>query len=200
MNPATITAGRYSGVAIVLHWTIAALIAANLALGLKSASLKGLAQFELIQWHKSLGITILVLSLARLGWRLMKPSPPQPWDAPSWQQGAAVVVHWAFYGLMLGLPVSGWVMVSASPMNIPTLLYKRLPWPHLPFIHDLTLPARRQIEAVADQVHLSMTYAAYALIILHVLAVAKHHWIDRDDTLFRMAPLARFAPRRRRKL
>src|SRR5690242_10051819 len=115
---------RFSAVAIALHWAIAALIVTNIAIGLKTDDLHGLVKFQVLQWHKSFGITVLLLSLGRFAWRLVNRPPPHPHHMPTWESTAATAAHWAFYFLMVALPLTGWIMVSASPTNIPTLLYK----------------------------------------------------------------------------
>ncbi len=167
---------------------IAGLILLNIGVGLRTQAIKGLAQFELYQLHKSIGITVLVLSIARLAWRLISPPPPHPASMTGWEKFAASVVHWGFYLVMIGLPVTGWIMVSASPYNLPTILFKAAPWPHLAFIHDLAMPQRKLIEASTTQVHELLTYLTYALLALHLGAVAKHHIVDRHNALGRMLP------------
>ena len=180
---------RYSMVAIALHWLIALLILANIGLAWTFQNIpKGLASYNLIQLHKSFGITVLLLSVLRLGWRLANPPPPEP-PMPRWQVVASQVVHWGFYAIMIGMPLSGWVMVSASPLNLPTLLYKTIPWPHLAFIHDLPMDARKAWGHWGDTVHGLLAWLAYGLIALHVAAALKHQFIDRDNLIARMAPI-----------
>lgn len=180
---------RYSSVAILLHWTLAALIVANIVIGLQSEALKGLAQFNLLQWHKSFGITVLLLTLARLAWRLVNRAPPYPAHMPAWEKTAAAATHWGFYLLMLGLPLSGWIVVSASPLNIPTLLYGTIPWPFIGFVHGLPIGERKGLEDLVGDVHETLAWAAIALLTLHVAAALKHQFWNRDVVLWRMAPL-----------
>jgi len=188
-HPSTAEAnGRYRGPAIILHWMIAGLILANIGVGLRTQAIKGLAQFELYQLHKSIGILVLVLSLARLAWRLASPPPPHPASMKAWEKAGASAAHWGFYLIMIGLPVTGWIMVSASPYNLPTILFKTVPWPHLGFIHDLPMLQRKAVEASTTRVHELLTYLTYALLALHLGAVAKHHLIDRHNALGRMWP------------
>src|SRR5215470_17346464 len=115
-------AQRYTSVAIVLHWTIAVMILGMIAAGWwmtrgegLSAAAPGTVRFAVFQLHKSFGITILLLSLARLAWRLFNPPPPDPPSLSVWEKTAALAVHWAFYGLMIVLPLTGWAVVSSSP-------------------------------------------------------------------------------------
>ncbi|MFA6605555.1 MAG: cytochrome b/b6 domain-containing protein [Sphingomonas sp.] len=136
---------RYSAIAILLHWAIAALILANLLLGWRMGYLKGLAQFDMFQLHKSIGITVLLLSVARLGWRMLNPPPPLLISMKTWERRAAGTTHWLFYGLMIGMPLTGWAMVSVSAYNIPTLLWKTVPWPHIGFLHTLDAAGKAQV-------------------------------------------------------
>ncbi len=182
---------RYSTVAIVLHWTIAVLILANIATGLRMDRLDGLAKFEAFQFHKSIGITVLLLSLLRLGWRLINPPPPLPADLSRFERVAALATHWGFYGFMIAQPLTGWIIVSASPYNLPTLLFKRIPWPHLGFVHDLPMATRKLIDANFGTIHVVLAWSLLALVALHVAAALKHHFIDRNDVLERMLPLVR---------
>lgn len=185
------TRARYSAVAVVLHWTIAGLILANLYLGWRMGFLKGLAQFNLFQLHKSIGVTVLLLSLLRLAWRLANPPPPPPPWLSRWERAAAAGVHWAFYGVMIGMPLSGWIVVSTSPLNIPTLLYHIAPWPYFPGVHGLAGPARKAVNHALDVTHVTLAFGALALLALHLGAVAKHQFLDREPVLGRMLPFDR---------
>ncbi len=173
----------------MLHWLIAALILANIVLAWTFQTMpKGLAEFQLIQLHKSFGITVLLLSVLRLAWRLLNPPPPAP-PMPRWQRIASQVVHWGFYAVMIGMPLSGWVMVSASKLGLPTLLYGAIPWPHLAFVHDLAPDAKKVWDYWAGQTHATLAWIAYGLIVLHVGAALKHQFFDRDNLIYRMAPI-----------
>jgi cytochrome b561 len=182
-------ARRFSTAAILLHWTIAVLIVTNLAIGLKLDDIHGLAKFMALQWHKSFGITVLALSLARFGWRIAHPPPPYPPELGRWERAAASTVHWGFYALMLGLPLTGWMIVSASPTNIPTVLYQAIPWPHIGPIHHLPIPTRKRLEHQLTGVHATLAWIALALLALHVAAALKHQFLDRNRVLWRMLPI-----------
>ena len=132
---------RYATVAIVLHWLIALAIAAQVSIAWRMDS-KTPEGFALTQLHKSIGVTILVLSILRLGWRLTNPPPPEPPGLARWERVSSQAVHWAFYGIMIGMPLTGWLMVSASKTQIPTLLYGVVPWPNIPGIADLAPQAK----------------------------------------------------------
>ncbi|MDG2521083.1 YceI family protein [Caulobacter segnis] len=183
---------RYTTVAIVLHWLIAAAIIFQIILGWRAGDApKGPSAFAMIQLHKSIGITILLLSLARLAWRLTHRPPPHVADQPRWQTIASHAVHWGFYAIMIGLPLTGWIMVSASRLNIPTVLYGTIPWPHLPFLPELPADAKAVWRTVGDTGHGVLVKLTYVLLLLHLGAVAKHQILDRDQTFGHMAPGAK---------
>jgi len=179
---------RYSSVAILLHWTIAALILLNIWYGWRMSGLKGMAQFELFQLHKSIGITVLLLSIVRLGWRLIHPAPPYPAIMTPIERLAACAMHWVLYGFMIVLPLTGWIIVSASAYNLPTVLFKTVPWPHLGFIHDLPMAARLTIDTRFATIHEWLAWSLLALAAFHAAAALKHHFWNRDDVLSRMLP------------
>ncbi len=186
---------RYSAAAIVLHWAIAALILFNLYLGLRMGAASGMAKFQVFQLHKSVGFTILALSLCRLGWRLAHRPPPYPDSMKPWEKLAASTVHWAFYVIMIGMPLTGWIIVSASPTNIRTLLYKTIPIPHLDVVHALPMATRKAVEGSVGEVHALMGFLTMALILLHVGAALKHQVWNKDGVLYRMAPFLRIGAR-----
>ena len=170
---------RYHGVAILLHWLLAGLLVYQFALGLRLDAVTGTDKFAAFQLHKSIGITILLLSLARLALRLTLRHPAEFGQGA--QKLAAQVVHWAFYGIMVFAPLSGWISVSTAKLKVPTLLFGALPWPHLPL-----LPAFNQPAVLA---HTVLTWSLPALIALHVAAVI-YHLRKRDEVPGRMFPAA----------
>ncbi len=180
---------RYTTVAIVLHWLIALAIFEQIALGLAmtQAGLPPARQFQLFQLHKSVGITILLLVLLRVLWRLVHRPPPLPAAMPTAERRAAEGTHLVFYALLLFMPITGWAVVSASPFNIPTVLYGIVPWPHLPVLPSLHDKA--PVEAVLKAVHAYGAWVLIALLVLHVVAVLRHVLVLDDDVLWRMLPL-----------
>lgn len=180
---------RYTAVAVVLHWLIALAILGQIALGLAMTqlALPPMRQFQLYQWHKSIGITVLLLIVLRVLWRLGHRPPPLPLAMPAAERRAAAGVHLLLYALLLGLPLSGWAVVSASPFNIPTVLYGVLPWPHLPVLPDLH--DKVPVEAVLKAVHAYGAWVLIALLALHIVAALRHALILRDDVLWRMLPI-----------
>ena len=178
------TASRYSTVAIVLHWLIFALIIANVFVGGWMEDAEGPAKFEQFQMHKSLGLTVLALSLARLVWRLTHPAPPLPADMALWERALARTTQALFYVLMIGIPLLGWAAVSAG--GAPEApLFGVLPGPNLPIAQDEPLS-----HALGDA-HKAAVKSFYVLLALHVAGALKHQFIDRDDVMARMLPFLR---------
>ncbi|MEM6491190.1 MAG: cytochrome b/b6 domain-containing protein, partial [Pseudomonadota bacterium] len=137
---------RYDRVAMALHWIIAVTIIAMLALAYRMVELPfGDEKFQQYQLHKSLGVTVLVATALRLAWRLLNPPPP-PLASGGFERFAAQAGHWAFYGLMIGIPITGWLMVSASPWNLPTIVWGVVDLPHLPALAALAPEAKPVVE------------------------------------------------------
>jgi cytochrome b561 len=178
---------RYGLVALVFHWLIALAIIGMLVLGSIMTDLPNSPEkFKLYQLHKSVGMTILAASLLRLGWRLANPAPPLPPTVPRLEAMAAKSTHAAFYLLMIGLPVSGWMMVSASTWNIPTRIFGLFTLPHLPWFS--TLADKKPVEDALKVVHEMAGWVLAALLLLHVAAALRHHLLLKDDILRRMLP------------
>ena len=155
---------------------------ANIALALVTDDWHGPARSAAILVHKATGLTILVLSLARLVWRLAHRPPPFPDAIRRWEAVAARTVHWLFYLLMVVLPMSGWLMVSASAARKPLSWYGLFGLPYLPVEGD------KALGGFAHEPHEILGYAMIALIVLHVAAALKHHYGDRTRLLARMWP------------
>jgi cytochrome b561 len=178
----------YNAVAKLLHWTIALGILGMIALGWYMGDLprSDPMRFQLFQLHKSIGITILLLSLFRLTWRLTHKAPPLPSGMAALEVFAAKAVMILFYVLMIGIPLIGWGIVSSSPINLPTLLFGVVPWPHLPILP--TLENKKEIAHTLGSIHGFLAYSVLALLALHVGGALKHHFISRDDVLTGMMP------------
>lgn len=179
---------RYSTFAILLHWLIAAAIVLQVVLASRMEGPPTPANFAVTQLHKSIGITILLLSLMRLAWRAANPPPPLPAAMPRWEKTLSGVVHAGFYVIMIGMPLTGWLMVSASRIEIPTMLYGLAPWPHLP-VSDLAPAAKRVWHEIGEIGHETLAKGVYVLLALHVAGALKHQLFSRDEpVLSRMAP------------
>lgn len=174
-RPGTDTA-RYSGVAIAFHWTIAALIMANLVLGFGASY----ADWRVMGVHKPIGIAVLALSLARFAWRLGHRPPPLPADVTAAQRGAAHALHWTLYALMIAMPFSGWLMVSADPKYPISLFGLQIPF--------LPVQGNAALGDSSYTVHSWIGWAFLPLIAIHVGAALYHHFVQRDAMLLRMMP------------
>jgi len=173
---------RYSYTAITLHWLIALLLAFQIALGWALEGNNSPELFARYQLHKSVGITILLLSLARLAARLFTPRPPAS-DGPAWTRALASTVHWLFYLVMILGPLTGWLLVSTARVQVPTLLYGLIPWPHL--------PVGRSWHEPAESIHGAMAWLAIGLFALHIIGALRHQWLLGKPELQRMIPFAR---------
>ena len=160
---------RYTTVAIVLHWIIAALIIGQLAGGKIMTEMAATTlKFDLYQWHKALGLIILALSLARLVWRLTHRPPALDIPQKAWERRLAHLSHWSFYAFMIGVPLLGWLMVSAAEIAPPTTVFGQFTVPDLPIGNS------REAERLMARLHAVTAYATAALLVLHVAAAIKH--------------------------
>jgi cytochrome b561 len=171
---------RYGRIAIALHWLIAALVLAQIAFGWflegipKGTPMRGFY----VNLHKSSGLTLALLILFRLGWRLRHPPPPLPAFVPGWEHVASRVTHLLLYVCMLVMPLSGYIASNFSKYGVKLFNVILLPpWG----IDD------KRIYAVFNTLHVATSYLFVALIALHVLAAARHA-IRRDGVLARMLP------------
>ncbi|MFN3594607.1 MAG: cytochrome b [Thiobacillaceae bacterium] len=170
----------YTRTAIALHWLVAVLILAALPLGLTMTEMPLSPQkLKFYAWHKWLGVTVFLLVVLRLAWRATHQPPPLPASLPAWQRSAANVTHWLMYALMLAIPLSGWLMSSAK--GFQTVYLGLIPIPDL-LAKDEALGNR------LDTGHTVLAYSLVVLLVVHVAAAFKHHWVDRDDVLTRMLP------------
>lgn len=175
---------RYSTVSLVLHWLIAALVVAQIVLIQAHEANEGVRTF--IDLHKSVGMTILLLTLARLGWRVANPAIPLPAETPRWQKLAARGTHVLFYVFLLAMPLVGWAASSAAGRDI--VWFGLFNWPLLP------VGGGREFAGQLMDLHELAAKLLIALVVLHVLGALKHHFIDRDNVLHRMIPLIRRRP------
>ncbi|WP_017931647.1 cytochrome b [Robiginitomaculum antarcticum] len=184
----TPTAPRYTRVAVILHWVIALLILGQLAGGLFFTNLSFATHAELrislTQFHKAVGLTVLVLSIARLIWRLTHRPPALPVGMSRMEHMAAKATHILFYVLIIGIPLAGWLMVSAY--KNPISYFGVFNWPKIPGFEG-----QNDFGEIMHEVHEYMAFAAIALIALHIGAALKHHFINKDNVLARMLPLVK---------
>lgn len=189
--------GRYSPVAIVFHWTMAGLVFVQLGVGWWMGRLPvggdKVAAYEL---HYAIGVLMLVLFIGRFGWRLLAPGPINDADKPGWESVAAQITHVVFYACLFGLPLSGWMMISATERAQDLTFLGLFAWPLLP-MQDLDNVTRWRVEAVAEWVHWGLVVSLLLMIPLHVGGALKHQIIDRDDVFHGMLPILPLPTRRR---
>jgi cytochrome b561 len=177
---------RYTRVAIALHWVIAALVLAQIAFGwyLRDVPRGTPARTVYVNLHKSTGLTLGLLIVLRLGWRLTHKAPPLPPAVPHWQRAAARASHFALYACMIIMPAAGYLASNFSKFGVN--YFNRIllpPWG----------PDDRKIYAIFNTTHVVTSYILVALIALHVLAALRHLHL-RDGVFPRMWPASR-APR-----
>jgi cytochrome b561 len=212
INMATHGNSRYSAVAIFLHWTIALGIICMVPMGWWMTDhvtdpAYAASVFRTYQLHKSIGLTILVLSVIRLIWRLTHAFPPLPDHMPAWEKAAARLSHVLLYVVILVMPLTGWLYVSAGwnnqmniPFEVPTLWFGLFQWPHLPGLAHAADATRGQVAGLSIAVHAWLAWGAVALVAIHVAAALKHHFFDRDSVLASMLPIIRPRGRSRRDI
>lgn len=197
----TVRPSRYSAVAIALHWLIAIAILSMIPMGwwmsdaITEPGSQALA-YRVFQIHKSIGFLILALTVLRIVWRLTHPVPALPGAMKGWEQFAARATHLAFYALMLGLPLTGWVYVSTgwavatdTPLAVASSWFGLFTVPHLPFIEHASEAVRRATAWMAMGAHSKLAWAAIILVAMHVGAALKHQFLDRDGVLSHMIPV-----------
>lgn len=173
---------RYSGVAIALHWLMALLILGLIGVGVWMSDLKPSPRtIQIYTWHKWIGLTVLLLALARVLWRVYRRPPPAPAGLPRWQALAASGTHGALYLLMFAMPLTGWLQNSAA--GFPLTWFGLFKVPAL-------IERNRDAFQWWQDAHETLAWLLMALIALHAAAAIKHHLIDRDEVLRRMLPLA----------
>lgn len=177
---------RYSNVSLVLHWLIAALVIAQIvfvmihdAAGEENREMSRL----FMDLHKSTGLSILLLTLVRLGWRAANPAIPLPVSTPVWQKIIARGTHVLFYIVLLAMPLAGWAASSAAGRGIE--------WYGLFAVPGLPVPASRELAGTLMDGHELAAKLLYVLLFLHVAAALKHHFVDKDGVLGRMLPFLR---------
>jgi len=171
----------WSGPAKFFHWLVAALILVQVGLGIAAVSWRlSPTKLNLFVWHKSTGMLILALVALRVLWRLSHAVPALPADTARWERGAAQASHFLLYALLVGVPLSGWVIASAS--GIPFSIFWRIPLPEIVAVDKPTAE-------MAARIHLWLIVAFVALLVVHVGAALRHHFVKHNDVLSRMLPL-----------
>jgi len=175
---------KYDRVAVTLHWVMALAFFAMLGSGLSfdNIPMSQSFKFNMYQWHKSLGVILLIAFFIRIGWRLFHYPPKLPDKLSKLDKIGSKFGHWALYGAMIIMPLSGWAMVSSSSYGLPTIVFEWFTWPHIPDI-----AGNKMINGLAKDTHEIVAWIFIALIIVHVGAVIKHAKFDHINLLKRMS-------------
>lgn len=174
---------RWGSLAQLLHWVVVALILVQYTLGLIAGDLPlGMKKLATLARHKSFGLTILGLAVLRLLWRWTNPTPPLPNDLKPYERVLAHFTHAALYVLLFAMPLSGWLMSSARGFPVS--------WFGLVQIPDLVPKSQPLYDALLQTHHL-LAWALVAVVVLHVGAALKHHYVLKDDVLRRMLPFTK---------
>lgn len=177
------TTASYTRTAIGLHWLVAVAIVATFGLGLYMHELPfSPDKLKLYSWHKWAGVSIFLLAVARIVWRLAHRPPAPPASMSAWQRRAAEGVHLLLYVLMLAVPLSGWLMSSAK--GVPTVWFGVLPLPDV-------VGKDTALGDLLASVHKVLNFSMAGLVLIHVGAALKHHLVDRDEVLLRMLSFLR---------
>jgi cytochrome b561 len=181
--PNSTTVTRYSAVAQTFHWIIAALIVTQYTLATMADDLPlGMRKLSLLARHKSFGMTVLMLAVLRLAWRLFNKPPELPVEMSKFERIAARLTHVIFYVLLFAMPLSGWIMSSAK--NYSVSWFGLFTWP------DLVAPNEQAFD-LFKSIHQILATTLFFLAILHILAALKHHFWNKDDVLKRMLPFVK---------
>ena len=168
-------------VSILFHWTMAALFLGQFGLGWYMQGVRDLVeQFNLYQWHKSFGFLILGLAGLRILWAVTSRRPRLPDDMPAGEKSLARVSHLVLYLALVLIPVTGWAVVSTTPLPIASWFFGLFVVPKLPLAISL------HAEHFWSTMHAFLAYATIFLVGVHVLAALRHHFRNKDDILVRM--------------
>jgi cytochrome b561 len=183
--PSQNSSERYTAIAQACHWIIAALIITQFVLAYMANDLpNGMHKLALLARHKSFGMTILMLAIVRLLWRLTHRPPELPSGMMPVERMLARATHVGFYVLLFVMPLTGWMMSSAKKYSVSW--FGLFTWPNLIGKNEAAFEFLRSTHDILSNVLL-------ALAILHILAALKHHFWNKDTVLLRMLPLGRTA-------
>jgi cytochrome b561 len=171
---------RWGAVSQSFHWLIVLLLLAQGTVGLLMGDMaRGPDKIAVYAFHKSVGLTILALALARLLWRLYAGRPAPVAGMPRWQERMASLMHGTLYALLFAVPISGWVMNSAA--GFPLQWFGLFNLPSIA-AHD------RGLHELTESLHEWLFWLLVALAAAHAAAAVYHHLFQHDATLARMLP------------
>ncbi|QKK03455.1 MAG: cytochrome b [Pseudomonadota bacterium] len=174
------TKSAYGVISQTFHWLIVALLIVQYAWAWRIDGVDGIrARLELVTQHKTIGMSVLILAVLRLLWRMFNRPPPLPAGMPRWESLAARAGHWMLYGLIIAVPLSGWAYSSAAgygdywwgPVDFPGIA-----------------PTSEALEDLFHEIHEWLTTTLAVVAIGHTLAALRHHFWLKDDVMTRMLP------------
>ena len=171
---------HYTAIAKLFHWGMALLIAALVTMGFVMTDMElSPEKLQYYAWHKWAGVSVFIWVWLRLLWRVINLPPAYPDNMSIWMQRLAHAGHAVLYGLMVIIPISGWLLSSAK--GVQTVWFGVLPLPDL-------IDKNKELGHLLHELHEALNYLMLFLLAGHIAAALKHHWIDRDDILKRMLP------------
>jgi len=180
---------------MTLHWLIATALIVNIGLGLYMSEIlpdHDPLHSTILQLHEPLGLTVLVLSVARVVWRLINPAPPLPASVPRAERVLAHTVHFLLYFLIVAIPLTGWAMVSSSRNLAPISYFGLFFWPNLTAVAELSRSHRVLLHHGFNTAHVILAFSAIALVPVHIGAAFLHRRRG-ENVLGRMLPWARIS-------
>ncbi len=172
--------GRYGALAQLFHWVTVALVIALIVIAAYMTDLPlGPEKLKVYNLHKSLGVTVLLLTGLRLVWRRISPPPPLPPGMIAWERLAAKTSHLLLYLLLFAQPIIG--ILHSWAANFPVVIYG---WLTLP---NLTGPDPG-LKEFLEQTHNFLGWSLCGLFLVHAGAALRHHFQLKDDVLRRMLP------------
>jgi len=182
---------KYDNIAVILHWIIALAIILQLGSGIwmvqaiENENSRKTA-YLIYQYHKSLGLSVLIFSLFRLFWRIKHTPPVLPSHMTNIEKLAANIFHKLLYLFMIFIPLIGWGLVSTSSYGFPTMFFNLFEWPHISFLNEAS--NKVELHQFFDFSHKIMSYLLIALLFLHISAALKHQFFDKDNLIRRILP------------
>jgi cytochrome b561 len=174
---------KLSGITVALHWMVALAMIGMLGVGLYMVNREA---WFLYPWHKSIGVVIFVIVLARVAWRVVQGWPPALGQSSRFEQFAAKAVHWTLIVCTVAMPVTGMIFSGASGHGFGTLGMTIVPPQHDPLRSAEVIPYNAAWSDFGQSAHTALGYLLLAAIVLHVAGALKHHVVAKDGTLRRM--------------
>ena len=181
---------RYDNVAMTLHWLIALAVFLNVGLGLYMGELPRGDPLKpaIVGLHLSVGLSVLVLAVLRVVWRLTHSIPDLPGDMPPWQKALARTVEFLLYVLIIAIPLAGWMMISTGPHAHDVNYFGLFTWPHVGFMGNIAAENAHSVHEALEETHALLAWTMLGLVAIHIAAAIYHQHVRRDNVLKSMLP------------